>query len=792
MANKPRVSVQITADSTGYTAAVNKAKAQLLDFGQASKRVHGSMVSDVQATSGALRILDGGINNNIRSAERFLASFKGLSAALQAIYPAVGMIAVGAVIARGVTQLAEFTKKVKEARAEFTASFQEMQNSARLSNDELAKTNINLENQIAKLTGKHENVLASQLMDARIEADKLAASAAKAAKEMKELLDKNQANVLALAMGSAPTGDVFGGIQNFQNLKSASQQQRDDALHNGDQKGADKAKADYEQLLKNERAYLQKQIADRTATSSMTQRVKDATGGDRMVTVQVPKMPGDQTRNLTALRGALGLNYDQSDRIGLDAQNQKDTGTLKRIEDSKNLATKEMEQYRDEFANLQASLVAGPGEEDEQFKARMLSEEALFWARKLSITRKGSDEYKEIQKQLADIDRQANQQYAQAQSEAIKLQQDRDKFIATSFGDDLDQSRSGNLGGANQGKDVFAMLQGMRESVSVAHQNADAWREAQIQIGLSAGTIDKYDAAMQTAALHQQQFTRSLEELAASRAALEKRFGPRSTASTPEAQAAYQSLDNQQSQLEGQNRIQAGQDQQSLTAATGLGAWKQSLDQFVQESRDTAAQVRDIWTSALSSVNEEIVKILSTRHNYGVRQQFGNIGAGIFRSVASAGLNKAEGTVLGAFRKADGSSSNPFHVIIAGAAASGAAGGAAVSKVAGSVSGIIGKIGGFFSGLGFAGGGMPPVNMASLVGENGPELFVPRTAGTVMPAGSFGGVTHKWHVDARGATDPAAVMAMVERGIRKAAPSLIAGSLHAQSDRNSRKPSSSR
>lgn len=37
-----------------------------------------------------------------------------------------------------------------------------------------------------------------------------------------------------------------------------------------------------------------------------------------------------------------------------------------------------------------------------------------------------------------------------------------------------------------------------------------------------------------------------------------------------------------------------------------------------------------------------------------------------------------------------------------------------------------------FGGL-FADGGMPPVGIPSLVGENGPELFVPKTAGTIIP-----------------------------------------------------------
>jgi hypothetical protein len=35
----------------------------------------------------------------------------------------------------------------------------------------------------------------------------------------------------------------------------------------------------------------------------------------------------------------------------------------------------------------------------------------------------------------------------------------------------------------------------------------------------------------------------------------------------------------------------------------------------------------------------------------------------------------------------------------------------------------------------FADGGIPPVGRPSLVGERGPELFVPRTTGTIIPAG---------------------------------------------------------
>jgi tape measure domain-containing protein len=51
----------------------------------------------------------------------------------------------------------------------------------------------------------------------------------------------------------------------------------------------------------------------------------------------------------------------------------------------------------------------------------------------------------------------------------------------------------------------------------------------------------------------------------------------------------------------------------------------------------------------------------------------------------------------------------------------------------------------------FANGGRPPVGRASLVGERGPELFVPRSSGTIVPNNAIGGTTNVVvNVDAKG------------------------------------------
>jgi lambda family phage tail tape measure protein len=69
------------------------------------------------------------------------------------------------------------------------------------------------------------------------------------------------------------------------------------------------------------------------------------------------------------------------------------------------------------------------------------------------------------------------------------------------------------------------------------------------------------------------------------------------------------------------------------------------------------------------------------------------------------------------------------------------------SKLLTSLLGMGGGGGGFFGSLfggigkifGFADGGNPPINRPSIVGERGPELFVPRTAGTIVPNDMLGG-----------------------------------------------------
>lgn len=79
----------------------------------------------------------------------------------------------------------------------------------------------------------------------------------------------------------------------------------------------------------------------------------------------------------------------------------------------------------------------------------------------------------------------------------------------------------------------------------------------------------------------------------------------------------------------------------------------------------------------------------------------------------------------------------------------------------GAFSAFTGGLKGF---LGFADGGRPPVGRPSIVGENGPELFVPDSAGTVVPNGAMGSmsITVSPTINISGAVDTSTIRQITE------------------------------
>ena len=220
--------IDIDAGTAKAVLEMNTLNATFTDFGKRARVASGEAgafqrslngigthgVSQMQATSGALRVLEGGLNNNLRAAERFIASISGLGPILQAAFPLVGGIAFAGLLLKLGEEVHKFYTDVRDAPEKIQSAFLSLHASSRLANDEIALTNTRLENQIAKLEGKHQNILKEEMMEARVEADKLGESLLKAFNNLNKLLQEHANSTAQRLAGLASDADInelFGG-----------------------------------------------------------------------------------------------------------------------------------------------------------------------------------------------------------------------------------------------------------------------------------------------------------------------------------------------------------------------------------------------------------------------------------------------------------------------------------------------------------------------------------------------------------------------------------------------------
>jgi len=134
--------------------------------------------------------------------------------------------------------------------------------------------------------------------------------------------------------------------------------------------------------------------------------------------------------------------------------------------------------------------------------------------------------------------------------------------------------------------------------------------------------------------------------------------------------------------------------------------WEKAYAQYVQNSENAAMQAEQMFASITNSMTNALDKFVQTG-----KLNFGDLAKSIINDMLKIELHAQEMKLFG---------------MIGGAISGGGAYGP--TPDGGNIaSGGIGSL------FGFADGGQPPVGVPSIVGENGPELFVPQTAGTVIP-----------------------------------------------------------
>ena len=172
-----------------------------------------------------------------------------------------------------------------------------------------------------------------------------------------------------------------------------------------------------------------------------------------------------------------------------------------------------------------------------------------------------------------------------------------------------------------------------------------------------------------------------------------------------EAEAQLRMLEGRQKTLESEEKITEAKKKQN------------EENKKAEESLKKQQEETDKLKDKMTEVGEEIESSIKNNLKDAITgaKTFGEAMTGVLNRIRDKIIESQIEKLLGGFGEAFG------------AGASG-----------GEKKGLGGFLGGILGGL-FANGGQPPVNKISVVGERGPELFVPRSAGTIIPNDQIGG-----------------------------------------------------
>jgi lambda family phage tail tape measure protein len=130
---------------------------------------------------------------------------------------------------------------------------------------------------------------------------------------------------------------------------------------------------------------------------------------------------------------------------------------------------------------------------------------------------------------------------------------------------------------------------------------------------------------------------------------------------------------------------------------TFVFGWEEAFNKYVENAYNSSEQARNLFSTFTRGMEDSILNFVKTG-----KLSFKDLANTILEQIIRIQVQRASASLFG-----------------------GQSGG--------------GLLGGIFSGIGkifgFANGGTPPINRPSLVGEQGPELFIPRAAGTIIPNG---------------------------------------------------------
>ena len=797
--------IQSLNSTLGITESVTAANRGLAASHEMVAAAAGHQVPAMAASSGALRLLEGDYSNNIRAAERFVGTTLGLSPILEAAFPVVGAIALGGA-------LVEMGKKAYDVEQDFVnlKSAIEGLNEIQITVDKkLTTVGDSIEDQVEKVLEKTQGKSASLQQKYQYQAQKpIDLSDYFYDDKFKKLPDDVKGNYETLYKSIAPA-DLPGRLAQI----------RKEVVDLKDAADFVKSPASFGMVMpvsgrgpdtgRNPADYFDARLKAASQIKSQLEAQADLHGAQ------------DQ-----------GLQMDVSDQ----QQKDRDDAQRKAEEAARKGQAARRKAAEDQHKQMESQL--SDLKNDHQLTT---VEEYNFWASMLGAARSYPDNLAKVRERMGELYQEMGRElteYGKKYDEENKQRLEKQKqwdSEANRLSDEMDAQE-------RRTADFTSRL------AAVNQENTLALQEMTTAHDLATGAISKHDAAVQEAALHAATYTAKLKDLKD-----EQDADDNDASLTPEQRkgnTAERGIETEK--VEGEAQRTALQDSWAAKQQTAAGGFIDALQELAVAGKDTAAQFKSITNELVDGVNKTIVEELtSPNRNHSPRYLWTHLGHDAATSVAGKVLEHGESSLLDATGVLGGKNSkaaswlglagaaklgtpaNPMYVksvdkLDAGGESSplnlfggrsnsfgrsgdqgsgdifgdlfggGEGSGSSIdSSDAGNsgmgdlVEGLLGSLPGFASGVTNFSGGL------AVVGERGPEVVNLPGGASVIPNGASakklsraGDIHfHPGAIDARGATDPATVNALVQRGIMQAAPHLIAASMRAQTDRNRRLPS---
>ncbi len=764
------------------------------DAGVATKRFSKEFKGSMEESRGSLVLLGDQIGVAMpRELSRFISKLPGVSEAMSAAFSAVAVVALINVIVDAGEKLDKFITKNQEAAEKNKQAWDESTRSLQEQTDELSLSTLKIKDHIALLEHKPAgNGIAEAMLEARVEAEKLDEKLLDIIKNEAQLIKEQAPSMWAQYFGNA--GHDTGAEQEMltQHEKWMGMAATPDAQL--------KESQSFGTVLQTRLAKLQNQQEHPDALS--------VSGNNFTAEIDsLKQMIARQQMEESLIKSSMdNIAAANKEKALEDAENHK--------KDASDQGNKVFEQAKERLDALQA------------VSNQTIQDQIKYW--------------QGIEKQLGS----ASVAGHKAHEEAIRLQGDQTRQTALQnqqdFGDmvldmvrqQLEKTKSQTP----QNPTDYAMgLQ--KEDDDAAKQNKEAAR-LQFQAAMDQINADE-KLAEQTIALAVQRGQLTQSEAALQYQQLHLAAQQKINAAVTTASGAGAMTLPEATRISAGAAEQNQADQNAIILTDTTNRVIDSLNQLANAFTDTAKQISELLTSGLNGVNDQLVKGLM-----GKRTNFGQVGSDFFQNVSKDALQQGEGRLLKGLglggKKADGSQSNPFYVKNVGSKGSGSNDSAsnpllnwandndtmgklfggklfgpggifdqqssAGSSGSGSGSGGIfsslfgnnasdsggddssGGLGSMFGG-GFATGGDVAGNIPIMTGEMGPEIFMPSTAGKIIPHNQAFGTTQHISIDARGSNDPAATQAAIHNAMASYLPHLAKASVAAQRDNARRKPS---